>query len=68
MRIVVEVSPNELQEMNVTVEELKWNVVEDLDKSRDYSGYNVDVISVDPDTNKMTLSRCIDHVRFFSEL
>ncbi len=68
MRIVVEVSPSELQEMGVTVDELKQNVIEDLDNSRDYSGYNVDVVSIDKDSNKMTLSRVVDHVRFFNEL
>lgn len=68
MRIVVEVSPTELEEMGVTVDELKANVIEDLDNGRDYSGFNVDVVSVDPASNKMTLSRCVDHVRFFSEL
>lgn len=68
MRIVVEVSPSELQEMGVTVDELKQNVIEDLDNSRDYSGYNVDVVCVDPDSKKMTLSACLDHVRFYEEL
>jgi len=68
MRIVIEVSPEELKEMDVTVDLLKEHIIYDLDCNRDYSGYNVDVVCVDPSSSKLTLSRVTDHLRVFGEL
>lgn len=68
MRIIIEVSKEELEEMNMTVDDLKYNIIHDLDQMRDYSGYNVDVVCFDPAGSKMTLSRVVDHLRLHEEL
>lgn len=41
MLISVTVKESELKEMGVTTEKLKEQIIEDLDKARDYSGFNV---------------------------
>lgn len=70
MRIVVEVSPEELKEMDLTIDSLKESVIYDLEYSGDdhYSGYTVDIVCVDPTSSKMTLSRVIDYIRDYEEL
>lgn len=47
MKIDVTVTQEELNEMSVTTEELKDAIMEDLDYSRDYSGFNVNIILTD---------------------
>ncbi len=70
MRIVVEVSPSELEEMCLDVDQLKQSIIYDLESSgdMDYSGYTLDIICVDPSSTKMTLSKVVDQVRLFSDL
>lgn len=68
MRIIIEVSPKELEEMKMTVEDLKYHVIHDLDHMRDYSGYNVDVVCIDQESSKMTLSKVVDLVREYSQM
>lgn len=47
MKITVEVTKKELEEMGVNRERLKEFIVEDLDDARDYVGYNVEVVIKD---------------------
>lgn len=47
MKITVEVTQGELDDMGMSAEELDTTIVGDLDDSRDYSGYNVYVKVVD---------------------
>jgi hypothetical protein len=44
MKITVEVTNEELDEMDLTAEQLHVQVIMDLDRETDYVGYNVEVI------------------------
>lgn len=43
MRIDVKVTEGELFEMEMTLNDLQSAIVNDLDKSRDYAGFNVHI-------------------------
>ncbi|EOL9077649.1 hypothetical protein ACM92Y_004318 [Cronobacter malonaticus] len=43
MQIIIRVTEAELAELNVTAEELKDNVISDLDDAREYPGFNVEI-------------------------
>ncbi|MCA1178911.1 MULTISPECIES: hypothetical protein [unclassified Pantoea] len=43
MKILVQVTQEELEEMEVGEQDLLRNVLEDLDNARSYSGFSVDV-------------------------
>lgn len=44
MNITVEVTEAELDEMDMTAEQLHVSIIMDLDRETDYVGYNVEVI------------------------
>ena len=44
MKVTVQVSPEELCEMGLDAQELKEQVIEDLEFGYCYSGYNVEVL------------------------
>lgn len=68
MKITVEVTPMELEEMSMEIEDLKFNIITDLDSCRDYSGYDVEIVCVDPDSKALTLSGIVEHIRFVNNL
>jgi len=41
MRIDIKVTEGELDEMGMTLEQLQHAIASDLDKARDYAGFNV---------------------------
>jgi len=43
MWITVEVDQEDLDEVKMSVEELKQTIIEDLDNARDYPGFNVKI-------------------------
>lgn len=43
MEVVVRLSKAELADMEMSAEQLKWTITEDLDNSRDYPGFDVKV-------------------------
>lgn len=47
MKVTVQVNQNELDEMRLNKFELRRVIAEDLDVSRDYPGFDVEVIVVD---------------------
>lgn len=47
MRIDIKVTDGELDEMELTAEELRKAIINDLDKARDYAGFNVHILMSD---------------------
>lgn len=43
MKIIIKVTEAELADVNMSAEELKANVIADLDDAREYPGFNVEI-------------------------